>query len=141
MFISHDLGTVRAISDEIMVMYAGQVVELSRREALAQAPMHPYSELLAASVPELRQGWLDDLEPKFLAEASAAPPRAGAVATCAFFGRCAIRIDGVCDVDVTPVRKVAKGASLRCCHSEADLVRLQSASNHSHLSAAHHPVS
>ncbi|WP_159999838.1 ABC transporter ATP-binding protein, partial [Roseomonas sp. 18066] len=59
MFISHDLHTVRAVCDEVMVLYAGQRVELGAGAAMAEAPWHPYTDLLVASVPELRPGWLE----------------------------------------------------------------------------------
>ncbi|HEY3047795.1 MAG TPA: ABC transporter, partial [Polaromonas sp.] len=58
-FISHDLNTVRAVCDDIVVLYAGNKVESVPRAAFSQAARHPYFELLASSVPELRQGWLD----------------------------------------------------------------------------------
>ena len=61
-FISHDLATVRAIADEVMVMYAGRAVRNGRRRARwRRRRAHPYADLLAASVPELRPGWLDGL--------------------------------------------------------------------------------
>jgi ABC-type oligopeptide transport system ATPase subunit len=61
LFISHDINTVRAICDEIVVLYAGNKVEARPRAALATPPFHPYSHLLISSVPRLRQGWLDEV--------------------------------------------------------------------------------
>src|SRR5207249_2046428 len=75
LFISHDLATVRAVCDEIVVMYAGRKVESAPRAALAAPPRHPYSDLLIASLPELRRGWLDELDHrKWSAETTTADP-------------------------------------------------------------------
>ncbi|AFL51555.1 peptide/nickel transport system ATP-binding protein [Sinorhizobium fredii] len=61
MFISHDLSTVQAICDEVIVMYAGEKVEQLASSDLANGAKHPYSKLLFASVPKLDTGWLDGL--------------------------------------------------------------------------------
>ena len=60
-FISHDLSTVRAICDEVMVMYGGEVVERLPADRLQDGARHPYSRLLFASVPKLDPTWLDTL--------------------------------------------------------------------------------
>ena len=62
LFISHDLETVRALCDEVMVMYKGRTIEQLRPECDGGQPQHPYSRLLFSSVPQLRTGWLDGLE-------------------------------------------------------------------------------
>jgi peptide/nickel transport system ATP-binding protein len=61
MFISHDLSTVQAICDEVIVMYNGEKVE-DMPTGLGEGPQHPYSKLLFSSVPKLDTGWLDSLE-------------------------------------------------------------------------------
>lgn len=60
-FISHDLSTVQAICDEVLVMYHGEVVERLAASDLPHKAMHPYSQTLFASVPTLDPGWLDSL--------------------------------------------------------------------------------
>ncbi|MDB0566739.1 ABC transporter ATP-binding protein [Ralstonia solanacearum] len=60
LFISHDLHTVRAVCDEIVVMQHGRKLTQVARADYDHGPHHPYYEQLAASVPELRQGWLDE---------------------------------------------------------------------------------
>jgi peptide/nickel transport system ATP-binding protein len=62
LFISHDLHTVRAVCDEIVVMQHGRKLAQVVRADYDRRPQHPYYELLARSVPELRRGWLDELD-------------------------------------------------------------------------------
>lgn len=64
LFISHDLHTVRAVCDEIIVMQHGRKLDQVARADFDRGPHHPYYELLAASVPELRQGWLEERDPQ-----------------------------------------------------------------------------
>ena len=61
LFISHDLHTVRSVCDEIVVMQHGRKLAQVARADYERGPHHPYYELLARSVPELRRGWLDDV--------------------------------------------------------------------------------
>ena len=61
MFITHDLATVRAISDEVVVMKDGNVVELGPKAEMFQPPHHPYTDLLLSSVPEMDPDWLTNL--------------------------------------------------------------------------------
>ncbi|MBT7517122.1 MAG: ABC transporter ATP-binding protein [Acidiferrobacteraceae bacterium] len=61
LFITHDLATVRAIADHIVVMYQGQVIEQGLKEQILTPPHAPYTELLLSSVPEMDPDWLDVL--------------------------------------------------------------------------------
>ena len=61
MFITHDLATVRAISDEVVVMKDGRVVEQGPKAEMFQPPHHPYTDLLLSSVPEMDPDWLTNL--------------------------------------------------------------------------------
>ena len=61
MFITHDLATVRAIADEVVVMKDGRVVEQGPKDAMFKPPHDPYTELLLSSVPEMDPDWLTNL--------------------------------------------------------------------------------
>ncbi|MDI3336083.1 ABC transporter ATP-binding protein [Defluviimonas aestuarii] len=61
MFITHDLATVRAIADEVVVMQRGRVVEQGPKDEMFQPPHDPYTELLLSSVPEMDPDWLTKL--------------------------------------------------------------------------------
>jgi peptide/nickel transport system ATP-binding protein len=61
LFITHDLATVKAIADEIVVMLNGRIVEQGNRDDVLNPPHHEYTELLLSSVPEMDPEWLDGL--------------------------------------------------------------------------------
>ncbi|NUT63446.1 ABC transporter ATP-binding protein [Herbaspirillum sp. C9C3] len=125
MFISHDISTVRAICDDIVVLYAGRMVANRPREAMMAPPYHPYSHLLLSSVPAMQQGWLEQVAG---AGQHKLPP-IGAVdpspEICAFLPRCAQRIDGVCNVVPPRRRNMEHGGEILCHRSDADLQQSQ----------------
>ena len=82
LFISHDLSTVRAVCDVIAIFYAGERVELASHQALRTPPLHPYADLLLASIPELRIGWLGEMASARAIAAGVAKPRCGARWLC-----------------------------------------------------------
>jgi len=61
MFITHDLATVKAIADEVVVMKDGRVVEQGPKADMFKPPHHAYTDLLLSSVPEMDPDWLTNL--------------------------------------------------------------------------------
>ena len=61
MLITHDLSTVRAIADEVVVMKDGLIVEAGPKDEMFTPPHHAYTDLLLSSVPEMNPDWLGDL--------------------------------------------------------------------------------
>ncbi len=120
-FISHDLSTVASFADEIVVLYAGRVVEQGPVNTVLSPPYHPYTRLLITSVPEMRIGWLEDTMKT--QEAAAGIARAVEITAvgCPFFNRCPVAIDGTCDVEVPPVREDRPGHQI-ACHLSLDEV-------------------
>ncbi len=61
LFITHDLATVKSIADSIAVMYRGEVVRYGPKSEVLAPPFDDYTDLLLSSVPEMRQGWLEEV--------------------------------------------------------------------------------
>ncbi len=104
MFITHDLGVVRYVSDDILVLYAGHVAEYGPAEAVLNAPSHPYTEALlsAAPVPD------PDAEPEHIRLEGSVPTLRSAFKGCAFAGRCPRKIGEICDT-APPTRQAGTG--------------------------------
>lgn len=125
MFISHDISTVRAICDEVIVLYAGRRVEAGRRGLLDRPPHHPYTGLLVDSVPALERGWLDAHRN---VGACALPPLSEGAAVgglCSFRARCTARVEGKCNAAPPPLRTLPSGAQILCHRSAEELARIQ----------------
>ena len=121
-FISHDLSTVASFADEIVVLYAGRVVEQGRTDQVLSPPYHPYTRLLIASVPELRVGWLE--ETMETQEAKAGIDRVVKLTEtgCPFFDRCPLAIEGTCNLEIPPTRNLSNGHTIECHRSEEEFV-------------------
>ena len=70
LFITHDIAVVKAIADEIVVMFDGRVVEQGRKEEILSPPHPDYTQLLLSSVPEMDPDWLDGLVAQRSAQAA-----------------------------------------------------------------------
>jgi len=121
-FISHDLSTVASFADEIVVLYAGRVVEQGTADKVLSPPYHPYTRLLISSVPELRVGWLE--ETMQTQEAQAGIDRVVQLTEigCPFFDRCPLAIEGTCDRETAPIRDLGDGHLIECHRSEEEFV-------------------
>ncbi|MGE3875381.1 MAG: ABC transporter ATP-binding protein [Parvibaculaceae bacterium] len=74
LFITHDLGTVRRVANRVMVMLKGNVVASGPTETVFSPPLHPYTDLLLSSVPQMDVNWLNDLMQR-RTEDHRSPPR------------------------------------------------------------------
>ncbi len=108
-FISHDLNVVRYISDRVMVMYLGQVVEIGECETMFTAPRHPYTQALLSSIPSLDPDHRTN-EPAL----SGDPPNPiNPPSGCRFHTRC-IHAQEVCKVEVPKLTGQDDGQSVAC---------------------------
>ncbi|NNN02268.1 MAG: ABC transporter ATP-binding protein [Acidimicrobiaceae bacterium] len=107
LYITHDIASARYLADEIIVMYAGQVVERSRGTRLVDEPTHPYTQLLIASVPDPSSP--TSVAPATAEHASFEVPARG----CHFAPRCSHAMD-VCRSESPPPFEVGEGHTSRC---------------------------
>ncbi len=113
-FISHDLSTVASFADDIVVLYAGRIVEQGPTDEVLEPPFHPYTRLLISSVPELRIGWLEDtMQKREMAVGIAKDVEITAVG-CPFYNRCPMGIEDTCSKVTPPVRELENGHQIAC---------------------------
>jgi peptide/nickel transport system ATP-binding protein len=110
--ISHDVKAVRHTCDDVVVLYAGQVVEAGAIDRLAEPSSHPYTRLLVSCVPEMRSGWLEDTAPASVARIAGGLERPPQI--CRFLQRCPACIGGVCDRLPPPRAQLTDGRQVLC---------------------------
>ncbi len=108
MLITHDLGVVAEMADEVIVMYAGQIVERAPVETLFRRPQHPYTVGLLGSIPRLDRKRL-----RLPAIEGMVPPPQRMPAGCRFAPRCPFA-DARCRAEAPAMRKLADGHASRC---------------------------
>ncbi len=131
-FISHDLNVVRYMSDRVMVMYLGQVVEIGDSESLFNAPQHPYTRALLSSIPSMDPDHRTEVPPLAGDPPNPINPPSG----CRFHTRCA-QAQPVCSQRVP--RLVVPAAGAGASHPVACLM-YEGGSGHSAAPAAAAPV-
>jgi peptide/nickel transport system ATP-binding protein len=110
LYITHNLGVIAQMTEDVIVMYMGKVVEESSVDTLFHNPLHPYTQALLRSIPRLGQ---TTRERRRLESIRGTVPDPCAIPKgCSFHPRCSQRVAGVCDrqepsnVEVTPGHKV-----------------------------------
>ncbi len=126
-FISHDLSTVGSFADEIVVLYAGRVVEQGAVDDVLAPPFHPYTRLLISSVPEMRVGWLEDTMQKREMAVGIARGVEITDSGCPFYNRCPIAIEGTCDVDIPPTQEPSPDHFIACHRSMEEIQEAEQA--------------
>ena len=110
-FITHDLGVVAQIADDVAVMYLGRLVEQASVRAVLKDPLHPYTTGLLKSLPrnETKQARLPSITGNV-------PSLTHLPTGCPFHPRCPDSIPGVCDVGDNPVmERLPNGRLVSCC--------------------------
>jgi peptide/nickel transport system ATP-binding protein len=122
LYITHDIASARYFADEILVMYAGEIVERGPAEDVTQLPAHPYTQLLVASAPDP-----DAFGTRLSRErehAGGGPRRAGhagelaPLVGCRFAARCPLA-DERCVAQSPPMRRVEGGRGAACWRLDA----------------------
>lgn len=110
MLITHNLGVVAEICEQVVVMYLGEVVERAPVDAIFHDSLHPYTQALLRSIPVLGQSKLGRLDPI----KGMVPDPYNRPQGCAFHPRCAHKIAGKCDQDSVPLFALKDGRTVRC---------------------------
>lgn len=115
-FITHDLGVIAEMSDEVAVMYLGKVVEYTDVDSLFHHPKHPYTKALLNSIPAIgrENKRLESIE-------GTVPFPMNLPKGCGFYTRCKMAIEGVCNVADVPLVEVRKDHKVRCLLVETEL--------------------
>ena len=113
--ITHDLGVVAEMADEVAVLYAGKVAERAPARALFEDPQHPYTIGLLGSVPRL-----DEERDRLLAIDGAVPPPFAFPQGCRFHPRCPFSI-GACTTAQPPLRELGPGHEAACIRAPIEV--------------------
>ena len=111
--ITHDMGVVADIADRVAVMYAGRIAETGPADVIFQAPRHPYTALLLASIPRLS----DVPKSKLAVIEGRVPTPAEFGPGCRFAGRCPLA-DARCSAETPPLRELGAGRRSACWHAD-----------------------
>ncbi|MFW2367135.1 MAG: ABC transporter ATP-binding protein [Desulforhopalus sp.] len=117
MLITHDMGVIAEIADQVMVMYCGQAVESASVSDIFNQPRHPYTRLLLNSIPLVieKKDRLDTIE------GNVSTP-ANYVSGCRFSPRCPLAIDA-CRQSSIPIKEIMPGRKVRCIRvDETELI-------------------
>jgi peptide/nickel transport system ATP-binding protein len=109
-YITHDLGVISEVADEVAVMYLGRVVEKGTVRQIFKDPLHPYTERLLKSIPRLgKKAGLRLDAIKGTVPIPLDPP-----ARCGFYGRCPVAMEGICDRSIPALVDKGEGHLVRC---------------------------
>ncbi len=123
LFISHDLSIVRYLSDRVMVMYLGHVVELGTTDQVFAPPYHPYTEALLSAVPIADT----NVEKEHIVLEGDIPSAMSPPSGCPFQTRCRWKKDvpdNLCEKEIPPQRDIATGHQIKCHLSENKLAKM-----------------
>ena len=123
LFISHDLSIVRYLSDRVMVMYLGHVVELGDTDQVFSPPYHPYTEALLSAVPIADTS----VEKEHIVLEGDIPSAMNPPPGCPFQTRCRWKAEvpgGLCEREVPPVRHLQAGHQIKCHLGDEVLERM-----------------
>jgi peptide/nickel transport system ATP-binding protein len=124
LFISHDLSIVRYLSDRVMVMYLGHVVEIGDTNQVFSPPYHPYTEALLSAVPIADTS----VEKKHIVLEGDIPSAMDPPPGCPFQTRCKWKSEvpgSLCETQVPPLKTLAEGHQIKCHLADDILERME----------------
>lgn len=108
-FITHDLGVIAQIADEVAVMYLGRIVEQGTVQEIIKQPQHPYTQSLLKAIPKI-----DGLSQRLIPVGGDIPSPLNRPTGCPFHTRCAPKIAGVCDAKLPSVTRLSATHTVDC---------------------------
>jgi len=124
LFISHDLSIVRYLSDRVMVMYLGHVVELGTTDQVFSPPYHPYTEALLSAVPIADTS----IEKKHIVLEGDIPSAMNPPSGCPFQTRCRWKKDvpgSLCETEIPPIKTLDSGHQIKCHLAKSKLEKME----------------
>ncbi|MEN9995247.1 MAG: hypothetical protein RL462_23 [Pseudomonadota bacterium] len=122
--ITHDLGVVAEVADQVVVMYAGQVVEQAPVQALFDKPQHPYTVGLLGSIPQL-----DEVQDRLASIEGQVPNPLNRPAGCSFAQRCPFAQDN-CKLQTPQLTEITPGHWSACLRAPLHAEKLMPHANH-----------
>ena len=116
-FITHDMGVIAEMADDVVVMYLGEVVEHASVWSLFDNPRHPYTRALLESIPHIGEAQQDRLKQIV----GTVPDPFNLPKGCHFHPRCEMMQPGICDVDKPRTLEVAEGHTVACVLYDPDV--------------------
>ena len=110
LFISHSMSVIRYMSDRILVLYAGKIIESGSRDELLRQPLHPYTEMLLKAVPKVSKRKSQRLQDATIGEP---PDLINLPSGCVFHPRCPFAKD-ICREEVPQLQTVSDGRQVSC---------------------------
>jgi oligopeptide/dipeptide ABC transporter ATP-binding protein len=114
MYITHNLGVIAQMTENVVVMYMGKVVEQADVDTLFYKPLHPYTRALLQSIPRLGQKTGGGGRRRLASIRGMVPDPYALPKGCAFHPRCSEKVPGVCDVEEPAMLEVTPGHKVRC---------------------------
>ncbi|AEE96397.1 ABC transporter ATP-binding protein [Mahella australiensis] len=113
-FITHDLGVIAEMADEVAVMYLGKIVEQCDINTIFDEPLHPYTKALLSSIPEIGR----PARSKLNVIEGTVPIPLNIGKGCGFYSRCKDAKEGLCNTEDPPMTEVKPGHYVRCFPNE-----------------------
>jgi peptide/nickel transport system ATP-binding protein len=123
--ITHDMGVIAEMADDVAVMYLGRVVERGPVDDIFHAPKHPYTRALLQSIPSI----MAEPRTKLATIAGSIPHPYARPVGCPFHPRCPDRMPGICDVGEPALQSLSPGRDVSCFLYDDSAIALETNGN------------